>query len=110
MSNERPPNEVNPHETTAFAAELNDETSTVDLHEMTTDEAVHALDTAVNHAFMEGDEAIRIIHGRGEGKLRKAVQDHLRSQKELVAFFRDSYAPGQTGGVTIAVLHSKRPT
>lgn len=109
MSSERPSAEQNPHETTAFAAELNEETSTVDLHEMTVDEAVYALDSAVNHAFMEGEEAIRIIHGRGEGRLRQAVQDHLRGQTELVAYFRDSHAPGQTGGVTIAVLHSKMP-
>jgi DNA mismatch repair protein MutS2 len=96
------------HESTAFAAELNNETPVVDLHGMRADEARHALEHAVNHQFMEGAEAIRIIHGRGDGILRRMVHDALKAQAELVAYFRDSTAPGQQGGATIAVLHKRR--
>lgn len=96
-----------PYEQTAFAAELNDETPMVDLHGMSANEAVHALISAVNHEFMNGSDAIRIIHGRGSGVLRNAIHEELRRQTELVAYFRGATSPGQSGGVTIAVLHSK---
>lgn len=92
----------------AFAAELNQETPRVDLHGMRADMAVHTLDAAINHEFIVGTDAIRIIHGRGDGILRRAVQDHLQTQTQLVAYFRDSTAPGEHGGATIAVLHKRR--
>lgn len=97
----------NDHEMTAFAAELNEDVPQVDLHGQTVDQAVHALDQALNHAFMHGDEALRVLHGRGSGVLRKAVHDFLRQQTQLVAYFRDADAVGQQGGLTVVVLHSK---
>lgn len=98
--------EPNPHEIAAFAAELG-AAPTLDLHDMTPEEAVSALDQFINHGFASGDDAVKIIHGRGSGKLRDAVMSYLKNQKELVAYFRGSNAPGEQGGVTIAVLHSR---
>lgn len=95
----------NPHEIAALAAELG-KAPELDLHEMTIDEALSALDHFINRCFLQGDDAVKIIHGRGTGKLKEAVMKYLQQQPELIAYARGSNAPGQQGGVTIAVLHS----
>lgn len=105
MGTAEPREETNPYETAMFAAEIGG-APTVDLHEFTTQEAVLALDRFINHEFLEGSESVKIIHGRGTGKLRAMIQDFL-GKHELVAAFRDSHAPNQIGGVTIAALYSK---
>ena len=102
-----PKNDSGIHESTAFAAEFNEEAPTIDLHGMTRDEAVHNLENELHHQFMLGTKALRIIHGRGSGALRNAVHGYLREEKQLVAYFRDATLPGMQDGVTVAVLFSK---
>ncbi len=89
-----------------FAAELGDAPE-IDLHGMDVPLAVSQLDQYINHEFVAGSEAVKIIHGRGTGKLRDAIHAYLKKQTELVAAFRDSRSPGQQGGVTIAALHRR---
>lgn len=100
-------NSPNPHEITAFATELRTDAPQVDLHGMRVDEALQTLEQEIHHCFMEGIDALQIIHGRGDGKLRNAIHTFLKQQTELVALFRDSQMPGREGGVTIVVLHTK---
>lgn len=97
---------VNPHETALFAAEIGDEAPQTDLHGLTPNEALSQLDQFLNHEFVSGTEAVRIVHGRGSGRLRDAVHRFLKTH-ELVARYRDAHTPGQQGGVTVAVLHRK---
>jgi DNA mismatch repair protein MutS2 len=98
------PVQNNSFESALFAAELG-VAPEIDLHGEDIDTAQVRLDQFINHEFVAGTEAVKIIHGRGEGRLRDAIHAYLRKQKELVALFRDSAAPGQQGGVTIAALH-----
>jgi DNA mismatch repair protein MutS2 len=93
----------NPFESAMFAAELGDAPE-IDLHGEDIDTAMVQLDQFINHEFIAGTEAIKIIHGRGEGRLREAIHKYLRKQTELVAAFRDSQNPGQQGAVTLAAL------
>lgn len=109
MTTERFPSATPPEEIAAFAAELSDETPELDLHGQTRNDALRLLDAELHHQFMQGSEAIRVIHGRGDGVLRRAVQDHARKQTEVVALVRDAETPGQQGGATIIVLHSRNP-
>jgi DNA mismatch repair protein MutS2 len=88
-----------------FAAEIGS-APMIDLHNLETHEALLTLDRFINHEFMEGTEAVKIIHGRGTGKLRDTVHAFLRNH-DLVAKFRDAQAPSQQGGVTVAALYSK---
>jgi dsDNA-specific endonuclease/ATPase MutS2 len=96
-----------PYEQIAFAAELNDDLPQVDLHGMSAHEARYALEHAVSGAFMQGAEAMRIIHGRGDGTLRRTIHEELQKHANLVAYFRDATNIGQVGGMTIAVLHAR---
>ncbi len=44
-----------------------------------------------------------IIHGKGTGVLREAVQQHLKKHKSVKSFRLGAYGEGETG-VTIAEL------
>lgn len=91
-------------ESAIFAAELG-EAPEIDLHGETVDVALSLLDAFINHEFVTGTEVVKIIHGRGSGKLRAAIHDYLKEQTELVAYFRDAQSPAQQGGATYAALH-----
>ena len=78
----------------------------IDLHGDSVDLALARLDEFLHQQFLRDTEVIKIIHGRGTGKLRQAVHAWLKKQ-ELVRYFRDSQAPTQQGGATFAVLHRK---
>lgn len=93
------------HEAAVFAAELGDAPE-VDLHGLTMEEALNRLETFLHHEFMHGTETVKIIHGRGEEILRKAVQKTLSSHP-LVEYSRGSNNPKQAGAVTFAVLARK---
>lgn len=86
-----------------FEGELSSKTPKCDLHGLTPDGAVSQCDTFINHEFMKGTRVVKIVHGRGEGKLRKVIHDFLRGN-ELVEDFRDAQNPAAAGGLTIAIL------
>ncbi len=92
-----------PHERAAlFAAEIG-EVPECDLHGMRADEARHAVDTFLHHAFMQHASAVRIIHGRGADILRRTVHE-LLAHHPLIATFQDAEAPPFAGAVTAALL------
>ena len=69
----------------------------------TVDEAITALDKYLDDAYMARIPSVRIVHGKGTGALRSAVQSHLKSLSYV-----DSYRLGEFGegdsGVTIATF------
>ena len=93
------------HEAAVFAAELGESVS-LDLHGMPVDDAVRELDAFLNHEIMTGTDVVKIIHGRGEERLRRAVEKYLKANP-LVEYSRGSQAPAQAGAVTYAVLIRK---
>jgi DNA mismatch repair protein MutS2 len=69
----------------------------------TTDEARDLLEKYLDDAFLAGLGSVRIIHGKGTGALRRAVEDVL-SAHPLVAEHRPG-APSEGGaGATVAAL------
>ena len=71
---------------------------------MTVDEAMPALDKYLDEAYLAHLPSVRIIHGRGTGALRSAVQGFLRRDKTRVANYRGGeYDEGGTG-VTIVTF------
>ena len=78
-------------------------TPEVDLRGMTTDEALGVLDLFLDSAVMANLPSVRIIHGKGTGALRKAVQEHLRHSRSVSEFRLGVYGEGEDG-VTIATL------
>lgn len=69
----------------------------------TVDEAIAVLDKYLDDAYLAHLKSVRIVHGKGTGALRSAVQSHLKRIKYI-----DSYRLGEFGegdsGVTIAVF------
>ena len=75
----------------------------VDLRGMASDEAIMELDKYIDNAVLSGINTITIIHGKGTGVLRKAVQAHLRGHKNIKSFRTGTFGEGETG-VTIAEI------
>ena len=73
----------------------------LDIRGMAVDEAMPVLDNFLDAAYMGNLPNARIIHGKGTGVLRKAVQDELRRCKYVKSFRLGVYGEGEDG-VTIA--------
>ena len=67
----------------------------------TVDEAISALDKYLDDAYLAHLHTVRIVHGKGTGALRKAVQNHLKKQKYVKSFHLGEFGEGDAG-VTIA--------
>ena len=75
----------------------------LDLRGQTTEEALLEVDRFIDNAVLTGVERVTIIHGKGTGALRAAIQQHLRRHPSVKEFRLGSYGEGETG-VTIAEL------
>ena len=73
----------------------------LDIRGMAVDEAMPVLANFLDAAYMGNLPNARIIHGKGTGVLRKAVQDELRRCKYVKSFRLGVYGEGEDG-VTIA--------
>ncbi len=67
----------------------------------TTDEAIALLDKYLDDAYIAHLPSVRIVHGKGTGALRSAVQKHLKRQKYIKSFRLGTMGEGDAG-VTIA--------
>lgn len=67
----------------------------------TTDEAIPLLDKYLDDAYLAHLPSVRIVHGKGTGALRNAVQAHLKHLKYVKSFHLGEFGEGDAG-VTIA--------
>lgn len=75
----------------------------IDVRGMASDEAIIELDKYIDNAVLSGITDIRIIHGKGTGVLRKAVQEHLKRHKNIKGYRLGVFGEGENG-VTIAEI------
>ena len=75
----------------------------IDLRGMASDEAIMELDKYIDNALLSGITTVTVIHGKGTGVLRKAVQSYLRSRKNVISFRTGLFGEGENG-VTIAEI------
>lgn len=75
--------------------------SEINLIGMTTDEAIAILDKYLDDAYIAHLSSVRIVHGKGTGALRKAVQSYLKRQKYVKSYHLGEFGEGDAG-VTIA--------
>ena len=75
--------------------------SEIDLRGMDAVEAICVLDRYLDEAMRSNLNSVRIIHGKGTGTLRAAVQQSLRNNKFVKKFRLGVYGEGEDG-VTIA--------
>ena len=69
----------------------------------TVDEALSELDKYLDDAYLSHLPSVRIVHGKGTGALRNAVQQHLRKAKYIDSFRLGEFGEGDAG-VTIATF------
>ena len=73
----------------------------IDLRGMDAVEAICVLDRYLDEAMRAKLSTVRIIHGKGTGVLRAAVQQDLKKNKFVKKFRLGQYGEGEDG-VTIA--------
>ena len=75
----------------------------IDIRGMMTDEADLVVDQFLDHAVMGRLNTVTIIHGKGTGALRKAVQQQLKRHPSVKSFRLGRYGEGEDG-VTVVEL------
>jgi len=82
-------------ESRLFLAEAGAELPEADLHGLRWDQAREQAERLIQGAYVHRERVVRIIHGKGEGKLRDALHGWLRAHP-LVEGFRESAVGGET--------------
>ena len=77
--------------------------SEIDLRGFERFEAVDAAERFIDAAVMAKLEEVRIIHGKGTGALRTAIQEMLKKNKAVKRFRLGKYGEGESG-VTVVTL------
>ena len=75
----------------------------IDVRGKSLDDAVMDVDKYLDDATMAGLKEVTIIHGRGEGILRKGLQEMMRSHKHVKRFRKGNFDEGGDG-VTVVTL------
>ena len=75
----------------------------LDLRGETASEALLDLDNFIDGALLSGIHMLTVIHGKGTGVLRKAVQEHLRRHPSVKSYRLGTFGEGENG-VTIVEL------
>ncbi len=76
---------------------------TLDVRGKRVEEVVSILEQFMDDAIILGHGEIKILHGKGEGVLRKVVRKHLKKYKQ-VASFADEHVGRGGDGITVVVL------
>ena len=74
----------------------------INLLGMTVEEALMETDQFIDHAVMNGQTMVYLIHGKGTGALRKAIHAHLRGHRNVKSRL-GQYGEGEAG-VTVVEL------
>ncbi len=78
-------------------------TTELDLRGQTTEEAIMNVDRFIDSALLSGIEQLTVIHGKGTGALRAAVQQHLKRHPSVRSYRLGVFGEGEAG-VTIVEL------
>jgi DNA mismatch repair protein MutS2 len=77
--------------------------STLDVRGKRVDEVVPILEQFLDTAILLSYGEVKILHGKGEGVLRKVVREHLKKYKQI-ASFSDEHVERGGDGITVVVL------
>ena len=78
-------------------------TTEVDVRGETAMEAIMDVDAAIDNAVLMNINQLTIIHGKGTGVLRAAIQKYLRTHKNIKSFRLGNFGEGDAG-VTICEI------
>ncbi len=93
-----PKEDIKPVRHAAKQLDLRANVSTeINLLGKTVDEAISVLDKYLDDAYLARLNSVTIIHGKGTGALRSAIQDYLKHQKTVKSFRAGAYGEGEAG-------------
>ncbi len=75
----------------------------VDVRGMRTEDALQKIELVLDRAVMIGYPSLKIIHGKGDGILRRFIRDYLRKYNH-VSRFEDEHADRGGDGITYAYI------
>jgi DNA mismatch repair protein MutS2 len=89
-------------------ADLSDREVPGELHliGLRVDEALSKLDKYLDDASLSGHAEVRVVHGIGTGRLRKAVRERLEEHSEIVSW-REAHQNEGGAGATVVVLEER---
>jgi DNA mismatch repair protein MutS2 len=87
----------------AVKAAKRDASSEIDLRGMDSIEAIFELDRYIDQSLLSGIPTVTVIHGKGTGALRSAIQAHLKGHKAVKTYRAGTYGEGEAG-VTVVEL------
>lgn len=82
---------------------MNNFSPTIDLRGRRGEEAINLVDGFLDNALLLGSYELRILHGKGDGILRKLIREHLR-RVSFVATFKDEKVEFGGDGITLVAL------
>jgi DNA mismatch repair protein MutS2 len=87
----------------AVKAAKRDASPEIDLRGRDSIEAILELDRYIDQSLLSGIPTVTVIHGKGTGALRAAIQSHLKGHKAVKTFRAGTYGEGEAG-VTVVEL------
>ena len=93
--------------TTSFKSNLKTKTinSEINVIGLNVDEAIPIIDKYLDDSSVSGLSTVRIVHGKGTGKLRKGIHTFLKSHPHVKTFRLGTFGEGEMG-VTVVELKS----
>lgn len=76
----------------------------LDLHGLRVHEAIELLDKFLDNAILHHLTSVKVIHGHGSGRVRKAVRDHLARNPHVRDFH---FGEPVHGGLAVTVVYLK---
>lgn len=89
-----------PRHTAAVHADFHPE---IDVRGMIGEDAWFLIDKYLDDALMAGMRSVRIIHGKGTGALRAAIQKYLKTDSRVASYRMGAFGEGDAG-VTVVEL------
>jgi DNA mismatch repair protein MutS2 len=75
--------------------------SSIDLRGMDSEEAVYSTDKYLDDAYRAGLGEVTVIHGKGTGILRQAINDMLKRHPHAKSYRLGNYGEGGTGATVV---------
>jgi DNA mismatch repair protein MutS2 len=103
ISNKSVPKEIRKSHSTDLTENFATFKTEIDLRGKRGDEAVYEIEKYLDRAVMLGLSSLKIIHGKGDGILRKLIRDYLRKYKS-VSHIEDEHPDRGGDGITFVYL------
>ena len=69
----------------------------------TVDDAIYVIDKYLDNCVISGTSPVRIVHGKGTGKLREGIHQYLKKHSHVKSFRLGTFGEGEMG-VTVVEL------